>query len=83
LSSTRGQKLLPACKIGEEEEDSELLQLLQEYEQGRLRTKIPSEVDFQIGEGETPDTPPPANRSGAVVVTPPGDGEDDWENFGD
>jgi hypothetical protein len=82
LSSTRGQKLLPACKI-DEEEDSEILQELHEYEKRRLRTKIPSEVDFQIGEGETPDTPPQANRSGAVVVTTPGDGEDDWENFGD
>jgi hypothetical protein len=84
LSSTRGQKLLPACKE-DEEEDSELLQEIHEYLESRLHTKLPSEVNFRIGEGETPDTPPQANRRGAVVVTPPlpRDEEDDWENFGD
>jgi hypothetical protein len=38
LSSTRGQKLLPACKKSEEE-DSELSQEIHEYEKRRLHTE--------------------------------------------
>jgi hypothetical protein len=42
----------------DEEEDSKLLQEIHEYQEGRLHTKLSSEVNFRIGEGETPDTPP-------------------------
>jgi hypothetical protein len=40
-------------------------------------------LNIRIGEGETPDTATEAMHSGAIRVTPPRDGEDEWENFGD
>ena len=81
LSSTRGQKLLPACKKGEEE-DYELLQELHKYELRRRQFNLPAQVNF-LGMGKIPGTPPEAKRKGVAVVTPPREGGDDWENLGD
>lgn len=61
LSSTRGQKLLPACENDEEEDDDELLQELWKYQMRRRLTNLPVEVNcHEIGEAS--DTPSQANR---------------------
>jgi hypothetical protein len=84
LSSTRGQKLLPAFKNGEEEEeeDFELLHELHKYEMRRRQADIPVDVNF-CGFGQTPDTPPQTNRRRPIVVTPFQELDDDWETLGD
>jgi len=80
LSSTRGQKLLPACDK-HEEEDMEMLQEFHNDEIRRRRKEVPSELSLLTTE-DRPETPPPGDRSGVAVITPPG-GENDWENLGD
>jgi len=97
LSSTRGQKLLPACKKAEED-DYEIMQELHEYQMRRRLDNLPAELNIIYAMGEVLDTPPQTsrsgafavtpppqvNRSGAVVVTPPKqEGWDDWETLGD
>ncbi|CAB9531531.1 hypothetical protein SEMRO_3642_G349920.1 [Seminavis robusta] len=66
-----------ALVIANEEEVYEILLALHEYEMRRRQTNLPDEVNCSVI-GEMPH-----NRSGADVVAPPQEGEDDWETLGD
>ena len=80
LSSTRGQKLLPACDKPEEE-DYEILLEFHKYQMSRRQENIPGELNLS-SIGDMPGTPLPVAHSDVAVATPPKE-EDDWENLGD